>query len=67
MADKVPRLDRRLLGRLAGVVAPYRGWVVLSILLTVGTSLLGPLRPKLVQVAIDRYVVSGDAAGLMRV
>jgi ATP-binding cassette subfamily B multidrug efflux pump len=61
------RLDRRLIGRLGAILAPYRGWVTLAIGLTVVTAALGPLRPKLVQVAIDRHVVEGDAEGLMRI
>ncbi len=67
MADPTPRLDRRLISRHAPLLAPNKGWVVLAIVLTVGTSLLGPLRPKLVQIAIDEHVVQGDAAGLLRV
>jgi ATP-binding cassette subfamily B protein len=37
------------------------------VLLTVAVAALGPLRPKLVQVAIDQHVVAGDGAGLLRV
>lgn len=66
-APAVPRLDRRLFARLGEVVAPYKGWVTLAVVLTVAVAALGPLRPKLIQVAIDQYVVFGDANGLLRV
>lgn len=62
-----PKLDRRLLARLGGVLAPYKGWVALAVLLTVAVAALGPLRPKLVQVAIDQHVVAGDGEGLLRI
>jgi ATP-binding cassette subfamily B protein len=61
------RLDRRLLARLGEVIRPYKGWVALAVLLTVAVAALGPLRPKLVQIAIDRHVVAGDAEGLLRI
>jgi ATP-binding cassette subfamily B protein len=61
------RLDRRLLRRLGAAVAPYKGWVALSVGLTLVTAALGPLRPWLVQVAIDGYVLERDAEGLLRV
>jgi ATP-binding cassette subfamily B protein len=61
------RLDRRLLARLGEVIGPYKGWVALAVLLTVAVAALGPLRPKLVQIAIDRHLVAGDAEGLLRI
>jgi ATP-binding cassette subfamily B protein len=56
--------DGRLFRRIVGYLAPYKGWVGLAFTLVVGTSFLGPLRPKLVQVAIDSYIVPGDLEGL---
>ncbi len=36
-------------------------------MLTLGVAFLGPLRPKLVQVAIDQYITPGDLAGLTKI
>ena len=59
-----PGLDGRLIRRIVAYLAPYKGWVLLAFVLTMGAAFLGPLRPKLVQVAIDRYIVPGDLDGL---
>ncbi|MDQ7040449.1 MAG: ABC transporter ATP-binding protein [Rhodothermus sp.] len=64
--DEVPGLDRRLLRRLAGYLWPYRGWVALAFCTVMAEAFLGPLRPKLVQVAIDRHIVEGDWTGLQQ-
>lgn len=45
-------------------LVPYKWWVVLALILTVGAAYLGPLRPALIQRAIDDYVVAGDMEGL---
>ena len=62
-----PGLDSRLLQRIGTYLRPYTGWVVLALTLTLGASLLGPLRPFLVQKAIDNYIVLGDLDGLERI
>jgi ATP-binding cassette subfamily B protein len=62
-----PGLDRRLLRRIGQYLRPYTGWVVLALILTLGASLLGPLRPYLIQKAIDNYIVIGDLDGLGRI
>jgi ATP-binding cassette subfamily B multidrug efflux pump len=67
--DKISRddavaLDRRLLWRLAHYLWPYRGWVALAFCTVLAAAFLGPLRPKLVQVAIDHHIVAGDWRGL---
>lgn len=72
MSDKTTRdeasgLDRRLLWRLAGYLWPYRGWVALALCTVMVEAFLGPLRPKLVQVAIDRHIVEGDWSGLQQI
>lgn len=58
--------DARLMRRLLGYLRPYR-WAVAGaivlLLLTAGADLLGPY---LVKVAIDRYIVRGDLAGVGR-
>ncbi len=45
---------------------PYKGWVALAFVSVMTVAFLGPLRPKLVQLAIDRHIVSGDFDGLQR-
>ena len=57
-------LDGRLLRRIVSFLVPYKWWVVLALILTVGAAYLGPLRPALIQRAIDDYVVAGDMEGL---
>lgn len=57
-------IDRRLLSRIIQYLKPYKWWVLVALVLTVGASYLGPLRPKLVQEAIDRYIVPADLDGL---
>lgn len=59
-------LDRHLLRRIITYLMPYKGWVALAFLLVMTAAFLGPLRPKLVQVAIDDYIVAGDLDGLQR-
>jgi ATP-binding cassette subfamily B protein len=61
------RFDGRIARRLFRWLGPYRGWVALALVLTVAVAYLGPLRPKLVQVAVDGYITEGDAAGLLRI
>ena len=45
-------------------LVPYTKWVVLASVSVIVAAFLGPLIPKLVQVTIDRDVVSGDLIGL---
>src|SRR5690606_3176572 len=55
---------QRLFRRIFALLAPYKGWVFVAFISVVAAALLGPLRPVLVQVAIDDYIVPGDTAGL---
>ncbi len=56
--------DRTLLRRIIRYLKPYKWWVAVALVMTVGAAYLGPLRPKLVQEAIDIYIVPGDLEGL---
>lgn len=58
---------RRIARRLGAILWPYRGRVVVALAITVATAFLGPLRPYLVQIAVDAHIVAGDVPGLMRV
>jgi ATP-binding cassette subfamily B protein len=58
-------VDRKLIRRLYFFIKPYRWYVVLAIVLTLGASYLGTIRPKLTQLAVDNYIADGDFDGLM--
>ncbi|MFN3597732.1 MAG: ABC transporter ATP-binding protein [Rubricoccaceae bacterium] len=60
-------MPRRLLRRLGAVLWPYRYGVGLALALTLGSAFLGPLRPYLIQRAVDDAIVQGDAPGLLRI
>ncbi|MCY4232413.1 MAG: ABC transporter ATP-binding protein [Bacteroidetes bacterium] len=57
-------LDRKLLRRIVGYLMPYKHWVFLAFCLVLIVSFLGPLRPWLIGLAIDRHIVSGELDGL---
>ncbi len=50
--------------RLLRYLMPYRWHVLVAFVLVVSLSAAGPLRPKLIQVAIDEHVIGRDPAGL---
>lgn len=64
---KPPGLDGKLFRRIVSYLMPYKGWVALAFVLVLAAAFLGPLRPKLVQVAIDDHIVTGDMDGLQRI
>ncbi len=53
--------------RLVEYLAPYKWKVVLAIVITIVVSALGPLRPYLTMIAIDKYIVPGNYGGLMMI
>ncbi len=57
-------LDSRLIRRIIQFLKPYKWWVLIAFVFTLGASFLGPLRPRLIQEAIDRYIIPGDLDGL---
>lgn len=62
--DVQPSVNYRLMSRLLAFLRPYRGHLVLAVVLTVSSSALGPLRPYLTRIAIDDYIVTGKIEGL---
>jgi ATP-binding cassette, subfamily B, multidrug efflux pump len=62
--DDVAGLDGQLLRRIGSFLVPYKWWVLGALVLTIGAAFLGPLRPALIQRAIDDYIVVGDMDGL---
>ncbi|MDX1545651.1 MAG: ABC transporter ATP-binding protein [Rhodothermales bacterium] len=57
-------IDAYLLRRIVSYLLPYKGWVAVAFVSVMAAAFLGPLRPKLVQLAIDDHIVSGDLDGL---
>ncbi len=58
--------DGRLMMRILAFLRPYRWWVLLALVLVVAGAYLGPLRPRLIQIAIDNHIVNSDMDGLLR-
>lgn len=52
-------IDGKLFRRIVFYLTPYKFWVAIAFVLVLVSAFLGPLRPKLVQVAIDDYIVAG--------
>ena len=59
--------DSRLMKRLISYLKPYRKWVIIAIVLTIGVSLATTIRPYLTKIAIDNYIVHKDYAGLRNI
>lgn len=57
-------VDSVLIRRLYYFFEPYKWWAILAIGLTLTAALLGTVRPKLTQVAVDDYIAPGDIEGL---
>ena len=65
--EKKQGLDGKLFRRIVRYLMPYKGWVILAFFLVMTAAFLGPLRPKLVQLAIDNHIIEGDMEGLRRI
>ena len=59
--------DWRLMRRLLVYLKPYRGRILVALLLLVGTAGLQVLTPYLVKVAIDEYIANQDVPGLTKI
>jgi ATP-binding cassette, subfamily B, multidrug efflux pump len=59
--------DSRLMKRLLGYIKPYRKYVIFAIILNIIVAGLGPLRPILVKVAVDKYISKSDFHGLITI
>jgi ATP-binding cassette subfamily B protein len=58
-------IDFRVLKRLLEYLKPFKWFFLLLVVLTVFLAVLGPLRPFLVGITIDKYVAVGDYQGLL--
>ncbi len=61
---KPPGIDGKLFRRIVFYLMPYKELVAVAFVLVLLSAFLGPLRPKLVQIAIDDYIVVGNLEGL---
>ncbi len=58
-------LDIQIIRRLFVFARPYIAQFYLVLFLTIALAVLVPIRPKLIQIAIDNHVALGDFAGLV--
>ena len=58
--------DSRLMKRLLHYLLPYKGWLILALLITIVYSLLNLAGPLVIKLAIDKYIAIGDIGGLGR-
>src|SRR5256885_5408452 len=56
--------DAKLMRRLVRYLKPYRWKVFVAVFITIVVSALGPLRPYLTMIAIDKYIAKGNYDGL---
>ncbi len=67
MSDQTPQYsDLTVLKRIIALARPYRGLFVIAMILAGVLAPLSSLRPKLVNVIIDDYIIPSDADGLIR-
>jgi ATP-binding cassette subfamily B protein len=59
--------DSNLMKRLLKYLRPYRKYVFLAIVLTIGVSLSSTIRPYLTKIAIDNYIMHKDPVGLRNI
>lgn len=59
--------DGRLMKRLLGYLRPYWGLALCALSVVVINALLQLAEPYLIKLAIDRYIVTGDLAGVSRI
>ncbi len=60
-------VDSTLIKRLYAYLRPFKGLLVLALVLTLATALFGPLRPYLTQIAVDDYIAKDDIPGLFQI
>ncbi len=56
--------DSKLMKRLLSYIRPYKKYVIFAILLNIIVAALGPLRPYLTKIAVDKYIANSDYHGL---
>src|SRR6478736_4765227 len=59
--------DARLMRRLLGYLRPYKPYVAVALVAIISASVLQLAQPYLMKLVIDRYIATGDLAGLNRI
>ncbi|MGV3508340.1 MAG: ABC transporter ATP-binding protein [Sphingobacteriaceae bacterium] len=59
--------DFTLLKRIFKYVKPYKNIFVWSVILTIALAVIAPLRPFLIQYALDKYIFTGNYNGLVNI
>jgi len=57
--------DSKLMRRLLTYIKPYKKYVIIAIILNIVVAALGPLRPYLTKIAIDKYIAHSNYHGLL--
>ncbi len=57
--------DSKLMLRLLSYVKPYRKHIIIAIIINIIVAALGPIRPILTKIAIDKYIANSDYHGLL--
>ncbi|MDQ3534299.1 MAG: ABC transporter ATP-binding protein/permease [Bacteroidota bacterium] len=60
-------VEFRVLKRLYKFIKPYEGKFYYLIFLTFATAVLAPIRPLLIQFAVDDHILTGDYSGLLNI
>jgi len=64
--DKIHQgVDSGMAWRLIAYLKPYMSWVIAASVLSLLIAVLTLAGPKIVQVAIDRYIMTGDVSGIV--
>ncbi|MBI1222053.1 MAG: ATP-binding cassette domain-containing protein [Bacteroidetes bacterium] len=59
-------MDLKLMLRIYKLASPYRGYLIASVILTLGYAYTGPLVPELIKNALNNDVMTGDKSGLTK-
>ena len=65
--QKNKAVDSNLIRRLYIYLHPFRRLLLLALVLTLLSAFMGPLRPYLIQIAVDDYIAADDYNGLFRI
>jgi ATP-binding cassette, subfamily B, multidrug efflux pump len=65
--SKRKAVDSTLIQRLFVFLKPYKTHLLAALLLTLVAAYLGPLRPYLIQIAVDDYIAVNDREGLFKI
>jgi ATP-binding cassette subfamily B protein len=67
MSDKKAKIDLKVFGRLVKYAKPYKLYLFLAFLFTIGLAFLSPLRPSVIGNMVDNYIVKDQHPELLLV